>query len=200
MDLYSILGVKKDADEKEIRTAYRRLAMKHHPDRNGGKESDEFRKIQEAYEILSDPKRRETYDRTGNTSAQVKLDDRAKSIISSMYLSLASQENFARKDYILEITKSLQNSYRQCNSDKSDLEQAHKRLQYLIDNTAADEKIIDPLQLQLGEISQRIEQAKDGLVVMGRALEIVSECRYTGTVPEASPIGTKWGLQNEWYI
>jgi len=68
-DYYAILGVKRDADEGEIKKAYRRLAMKHHPDRvaSGEKEAAEekFKEITEAYEVLRDSDRRATYDRYG---------------------------------------------------------------------------------------------------------------------------------------
>lgn len=66
-DYYSILGVDKDASQKEIRKSYRALAMMHHPDRNpGNKKSEEmFKKVAEAYEVLSDTNKREQYDRGG---------------------------------------------------------------------------------------------------------------------------------------
>jgi len=59
-DYYSILGVSRDADEDEIKKAYRKLAAKHHPDRGGSKE--EFQRIEEAYRILSDPVQRQQHD------------------------------------------------------------------------------------------------------------------------------------------
>jgi molecular chaperone DnaJ len=67
-DYYEILGVAKNATEEELKKSYRKLAMKHHPDRNtGGKESEEkFKEAKEAYEMLSDPKKREAYDRFGH--------------------------------------------------------------------------------------------------------------------------------------
>ena len=63
-DYYRVLGVDKGADEKAIKTAYRRLARKHHPDVNKGS-ADRFKEINEAYAVLSDPEKRKRYDTLG---------------------------------------------------------------------------------------------------------------------------------------
>ena len=67
-DYYKILGVEKSATQDEIKKAYRKLAMKHHPDRNAGKKSSEekFKEITEANEVLSDPDKRKKYDTLGS--------------------------------------------------------------------------------------------------------------------------------------
>ncbi len=67
-DYYEVLGVPRDADAKAIKKAYRKLAMKYHPDRNPGKEKDaghRFKEINEAYAILGDPEKRKQYDQFG---------------------------------------------------------------------------------------------------------------------------------------
>jgi DnaJ family protein A protein 2 len=68
MSLYNILGVEKEASKEEIKKAYRKLALIHHPDRGGNEE--EFKNITKAYEILSDDDKRKRYDLTGSEDDQ----------------------------------------------------------------------------------------------------------------------------------
>ena len=69
-DYYEVLGVAKTASEDEIKKAYRKLAMKHHPDRNQGEASkgaeEKFKEVKEAYEMLSDAQKRAAYDQHGH--------------------------------------------------------------------------------------------------------------------------------------
>ncbi len=67
-DYYSILGISRDANPDDIKKAYRKLALKYHPDRNpGNKEAEEkFKEISEAYEVLSDTGKRQSYDQFGH--------------------------------------------------------------------------------------------------------------------------------------
>lgn len=71
-DYYEVLGVSRDANEQEIKSAYRKMAVKYHPDRNpGSKDAEEkFKEAAEAYSILSDPEKRARYDRFGHTGMQ----------------------------------------------------------------------------------------------------------------------------------
>jgi len=67
-DYYSLLGVSRDASEQELKRAYKKLAMKYHPDRNqGDKEAEKkFKEVSEAYEVLSDQNKRQAYDQFGH--------------------------------------------------------------------------------------------------------------------------------------
>src|ERR687897_759523 len=69
-DYYEILGIKRDAKPDEIKKAYRRLARKYHPDVNPGDKTAEerFKQMSEAFDVLSDPKKRAVYDRFGQYS------------------------------------------------------------------------------------------------------------------------------------
>lgn len=68
-DYYDILGVSKTSSPEEIKKAYRKLALQYHPDRNKTKEAEEkFKEINKAYEVLSNPEKRQTYDQLGRAA------------------------------------------------------------------------------------------------------------------------------------
>ncbi len=70
-DYYEVLGVSRNASEQEIKSAYRKLALQHHPDRNPENQeasSEKFKEITEAYSILADPEKRAAYDRYGHAA------------------------------------------------------------------------------------------------------------------------------------
>ncbi len=79
-DYYDILGVPKNAAEEDIKKAYRKLAMKHHPDRNQGddikKSEEKFKEAKEAYEMLSDPQKRAAYDQHGHAGVDPNIGGR----------------------------------------------------------------------------------------------------------------------------
>lgn len=72
-DLYEVLGVARTSTPEQIKTAYRKLAMKYHPDKNRDDPeaaSEKFKEVSHAYDVLSDPEKRQQYDRFGNTDFQ----------------------------------------------------------------------------------------------------------------------------------
>src|SRR3954471_24103351 len=74
-DLYAVLGVPKTADEETIKKAFRKLAMKYHPDKNPGKANEaRFKEVNQANEVLSDKKKRALYDEFGEESLSQNFD------------------------------------------------------------------------------------------------------------------------------
>ena len=75
-DYYDVLGVSKNASEAEIKKSYRRLAMKYHPDRNPDDTEaiEKFKEAKEAYDILSDDRKRAAYDQFGHAGVDASLD------------------------------------------------------------------------------------------------------------------------------
>ena len=74
-DYYNLLGVSRDASEQELKRAYKKLAMKYHPDRNQGDKNAEkkFKEVSEAYEVLSDQNKRQAYDQFGHDGLDLSL-------------------------------------------------------------------------------------------------------------------------------
>src|ERR1700749_476391 len=70
VDYYEVLSVSRDANDQELKTAYRKLAMQYHPDRNPNnpEAEDKFKSCSEAYQVLSDPDKRAAYDRYGHAA------------------------------------------------------------------------------------------------------------------------------------
>lgn len=121
---YSILGISQSASEEDIKKAYRKLAMKYHPDRNSGdtQHEEKFKEINEAYEHLSDPEKKAAYDNWSSdfsksfqhgrrtwTFGQNSTDDFSE--IFHFYQNRAAQQRTASAPQIIPITLTLEEAY-----------------------------------------------------------------------------------------
>lgn len=87
MDYYELLGLDKTADAKEVKSAYRKLAMQYHPDRNpdNAEAEEKFKQINEAYAILSNPEKRQRYDTYGSADPQAQFSGDIFDIFNSFF-------------------------------------------------------------------------------------------------------------------
>lgn len=92
MNYYETLNVSRDASQDEIKKSYRKLVKQHHPDKTGGDDT-QFKKISEAYEVLSDPEKRRQHDR-GNGYSQYNFDDAWQDIFNKYDFSGAFNHAF----------------------------------------------------------------------------------------------------------
>lgn len=106
-DLYLILGVQSSATIEEIKKAFHKLALVHHPDKNGG-ESIEFCKIKNAYDILSDPLKRDIYD-NNNTKSIVDWKSFMRDVFANMYVMFSAY--IIPKDVSLNIAVDFEDIY-----------------------------------------------------------------------------------------
>jgi curved DNA-binding protein CbpA len=98
MTLYEILGLTPEATPKQIKSAWRVLAQKHHPDKQGDPEA--FKAIQTAYDVLSDPERRAQYDATGETKEAPTLRYKALTLLPGLVEQVIKQNDADTEDLI----------------------------------------------------------------------------------------------------
>jgi|HubBroStandDraft_1064217.scaffolds.fasta_scaffold247587_1 curved DNA-binding protein CbpA len=98
MDLYDKLGVPKDADPAQLKRAYHRKAKSLHPDKGG--DAKQFAEVSHAWMVLSNPERRERYDRDGEETVQFDALSKASTLISQIFLGLMDQEDVDHVDMV----------------------------------------------------------------------------------------------------
>jgi len=109
MDYYKVLGVSKSASDKEIKTAFRKLAMENHPDRTGGDDS-KFKQINEAYDTLKDPQKRAEYDNPQARINTTNFEDAFGAGFGDIFNQMFNQraQHNMRRDIVLGFTVTLQ--------------------------------------------------------------------------------------------
>lgn len=189
-NLYDELGVEPDATPAAIKAAHRKLVKAHHPDAGG--DGDAFRRAQHAYDILSDPERRERYDRTG--------DDRLRDH-ASMIEGLARQE-FAqlllepvanddpylfRRDLIASATGKVKQAQTAASSNMKDLKRRRERVEQVStrfkpkgNSTAARDVFAHALR----DVDRAIAALEERQAVLTRVLELLGEYEFEFDKPE----------------
>lgn len=184
MSLYSVLRVKQDATNEELKKAYRYLARDLHPDKNkeeGAKEK--FQEVEEAYRILKDPEKRKRYDETGDTGKAPDINAEAMRIITTLFLQVCENANFKADNYFKKVKELIHANLRQITSDAIKFDKQIKALGYLISKTTANDIFLSVLNGKLEDIKGRNQHAEEAKKVLSKALEILADFEYTGKLP-----------------
>jgi len=112
-DYYQVLGVAADATDEEVKAAYRKAALEHHPDKGG--DAERFREVQEAYEALRDDESRSHYQRTGEANSKAtERRRRAERELSEIFTAIAvGVEDLAHVDVVALAGEKLREALRQ---------------------------------------------------------------------------------------
>lgn len=184
--LYVILGVSKSATDKEIKAAYRKLAMRWHPDRNAGsvEAEEKFKKIKEAYEVLSDAVRRAHFDTTGDYKQATAKDDELTRTFITLFQSIL--QNLGTRALHVDIVDSLRKELRRQDSQRlSNIENLKGQLDFKVKvrdkftyKGEGNPLLIEVLQTEISNSELQIAQL-EGYAEMGkRMLEMCDEYSY----------------------
>lgn len=180
MDPYLELEVSFDATDEEIKSQYRALAMIHHPDKGGDEEK--FKRIKEAYEILSDPIRRKAYELSGNAETNLQIRNAALDHIAQMMGQIVPQFNSEADDLfaimreeIIKIRQSMVENTNTCVGFIANLQKVMIRV-----NAKHDKQniMIDLLQKQIDTRNREHEDFAQRIKICDLEMEILKDYEY----------------------
>ena len=198
MSLYDDLGVRPDATEAEIASAYRKAARRHHPDAGGN--AADFDKIQRAATILRDPARRAEYDRTGTVEdSGPSLQAQANELLCSVFAQVIAQvDDLGLIDVVKSVRKSLEHQRDQVASQRSQtvthrsrLQGTAKRLSYSGGETDVIHRMIDA---QILALDAKLIEIDRTTAMIERAAELAQDYSWRSE-PDAD--ATMLGLQRD---
>lgn len=181
-NLYEVLGVPKEATKNAIKKAYRRLALKLHPDKNKEADPADFHEIQLAYSILMDDERREEYDETGTFRKRNEptLRDQALNEMCNLYMQLIQMHGYADKNYFFLTKERLISIKGNLQGEIQALESKKESLETILENAKAPQAILDTLADQINQTGQEKATKEKHIKVVDEGLALVKECEYLG--------------------
>jgi len=180
MDPYLELEVSIDSTEEELKLKFRSLANIHHPDKGGDEEK--FKRIKEAYEILSDPIRKKAYDMSGDAETNLQIRNSALDHINQMLNTIVPNFNSESgdlvqemRDQILIIKTDMTNNIDLCNKYKDNLNKVILRI-----NAKHNKKniLLESVQRQLEQRNREYEEFTLRIKVCDLEIEILKDYHY----------------------
>lgn len=192
MNFYKKLGLDKDATQEQIKKSFRELSKQHHPDKGGDEEA--FKEIAKAYEILSDPKRREAYDNGGDWESIQTISDKARSKLFGFIDAAVNSFGFVpdHVDLVSVIEAKINESYRK---NQHELEQTKKDIRLYQDTKKRvknGDMILSFLDNQIAGLEHRIAGMEEYQEVLQLCLKFTGEWEYEWE-EDTEPLGVSTG-------
>jgi curved DNA-binding protein CbpA len=182
MNLYEELELTKECSSEEIKQQYRSLANRYHPDKQGG-DADKFKRIKLAYEVLSDPKRREEYNRTGNTKPPTNHRSDAYEQLSVIFDNIVTHFDVDNeplinimKNEVVNILVNAQNNQAACEKSLQRLNVVRNKLRKK--NKDDDDMLMFFLKQKIEIRQQELQEYPDRIAACGAMLEILEDYEY----------------------
>lgn len=193
MSLYKILDVSQDADPDEIKKAYRRKAQQCHPDKENGDE-ELFKKVKEAYEVLSDELKRKHYDETGELIKEFEDSPVIQAVIE-IVLKLAAQLDIEHTDLIQVCRVNVEATQKQHEQHKQNLLQTAKRFRNAAERIKVEEGteniLKQALESEAMNLDGQVAHAQALLDIGDRILKMLEKYSYEFTARTQMPT---WGV------
>lgn len=186
MNPYNTLNVNPDDDQADIKKAYRKAAASAHPDREGG-DAEKFHEIRLAYEVLSDPERRQRFDETGETEQQRTTQSMAEVRLVQLFNTVIQQESF-NGDIIGNCRQYINDAIRQTKAQLSKLNLKREKLEKQLGRikTDGDHNLYEQiLSDTIAGIVRNIEAGDAELALLNDVSELVEN--YSDSRPEHQP-------------
>jgi len=180
MDPYLELEISIDASDEEIKAQYRALAMIHHPDKGGDEEK--FKRIKEAYEILSDPIRRKGYDMSGDAESNLQIRNSALDHIAQMVAQIVPDFDSEQGDLIaimnLEVTKIRQSMFENINVCNKYIENLDKVVVRINAKHNKQNIMLELVQKQIDHRKREHEDFTKRIQICDLEIEILKDYEY----------------------
>ena len=200
MKLYDILGVPTGASQNEIREAYRKLAMKLHPDRPNG-DAEAFLPVQTAYDVLGDKKKRARYDETGDVEDR-HFNDRVDDKMMQLFNGMLSEENEIVGDAVSQMRQMIQHGIEGTDVNRAKVEGKKAKLKKRRNRIKITQGHGTNLYKQLADAA--IMQCDQQIAQLGEEIDLLNEVLHRiDWYEDAEPVGqaqtyVRFGTTTTW--
>jgi curved DNA-binding protein CbpA len=174
---YETLGVPPDATPEAITAAYRQKARQHHPDRGG--DHGEMSAINDAYAVLSDPARREQFDKTGATRSGPTPEQKAREIAFSAMAAALDQPG-DDLDLVRAARSALERSRAEGRAKLSEVKEVRRRTEKRRERLVGGDLFAGLFDQRLENMSRAQAHIEEQLAAIGRALELLEDIQWAG--------------------